>query len=107
MALESKNSVSSIYETGYSNDEDGVSMIEKLSNDIDEQSVITNKIALMQLLNHLKDKEKQVILLRYYRGKTQTEVAKVMGTSQVQISRIEKRALQEMKKRLLEDVVLN
>ena len=44
--------------------------------------------------------------LRYYRGKTQTEIAKILNTSQVQISRIEKRALQAMKKKLTEDVVL-
>jgi len=105
MALESKNSVSSIYESGYSDDEDGISMIEKISTNIDEESVITNKIAVTQLLENLKEKEKEVILLRYYRGKTQMEVAKIMGTSQVQISRIEKRALEEMKKRLSEDAM--
>lgn len=107
MALESKNSVSSIYESGYSDDEDGISMIEKISTNIDEESVITNKIAVTQLLENLKDREKQVILLRYYRGKTQTEVAKIMGTSQVQISRIEKRTLEEMRKSLSEDLMIS
>lgn len=105
MALESKNSVSSIYESGYNSDEDGLSMIEKISSDIDEQNMITNRVAITQLLENLKEKEKEVILLRYYRGKTQMEVAKIMGTSQVQISRIEKRALEEMKKRLSEDAM--
>ena len=107
MALESKNAVSSIYEAGYGKDEDGISMIEKISTDIDEQSAITNKIAISQLIENLKQQEKQVILLRYYRGKTQTETAQILGTSQVQISRIEKRALQEMKRKLSEDVVLH
>lgn len=106
MALESKNSISSIYETGYHNDEDGISILDKISSDIDEQSMITNKIAISQLVENLKGQEKQVILLRYYRGKTQTEIAKILNTSQVQISRIEKRALQAMKKKLTEDVVL-
>lgn len=106
MALESKNSVSSIYETGYNSDEEGVSMLERISSDIDEQNMITNRVAITQLLENLREKEKEVILLRYYRGKTQTEVAKIMGTSQVQISRIEKRALEEMKKRLSEDAVV-
>lgn len=106
MALESKNTVSSIYEAGYSNDEDGVSVIDKISNNVDEQNMITNKIAVKQLIENLKEKEKKVILLRYYRGKTQTETAKILGTSQVQISRIEKKALIEMKKKLTEDVVL-
>lgn len=107
MALESKNLISSIYEPGYGKDEDGISIIDKISTNIDEQSVITNKIALNQLIEDLKQQEKQVILLRYYRGKTQTETAQILGTSQVQISRIEKRALQEMKRKLSEDVVLH
>lgn len=107
MALESKTIVSSIYESGYNTDEEGISVIDKISNDIDEQNMITNRIAISQLIENLKEKEKQVILLRYYRGKTQTETAKILGTSQVQISRIEKRALQEMKRKLSEDVVLH
>lgn len=106
MALESKNPVSSIYETSSNNDEEGINVIEKLSNNVDEQNLITNKIAIAQLIQNLDEREKQVILLRYYRGKTQTEIAKLLGTSQVQVSRIEKRVLQEMKKELMEDLVL-
>ena len=106
MALESKNPVSSIYESSSSNDEEGLGIIDKISSDIDEQNLITNKITILQLIEDLKDKEKQVILLRYYRGKTQTETAQILGTSQVQISRIEKRVLQSMKKKLTEDLVL-
>lgn len=106
MALESKTIVSSIYESRYDTDEDGISIIDRISSDIDEQNMITNKIAISQLIENLKSQEKQVILLRYYRRKTQTETAKILGTSQVQISRIEKRALQEMKRKLSEDVVL-
>lgn len=105
MALESKNLVSSIYETGYNSDEEGINIIDKIASEVDEQSSITNKIAITQLIENLKEKERQVILLRYYRGKTQTEVAKILGTSQVQVSRIEKRALQEMRRKLSEDVI--
>lgn len=106
MALESNNPVSSIYECGTNNDEDGQSIIEKISTNVDEQTLVTNKIAITQLIEHLEEKEKQVILLRYYRSKTQTETAEILGTSQVQISRIEKRALQTMKRKLTEDLVL-
>lgn len=106
MALESKNSVSSIYEsTLTSQDEDGISIIEKISSNIDEESLITNKIAISQLIENLDEKERQVILLRYYRGKTQSEIAKMLGTSQVQISRIEKKVLQTMKRKLTEDLI--
>lgn len=106
MALESKNPVTSIYESSPGNDEDGISIIEKIATNIDEQNDITNKIAISQLMNQLKDNERQVILLRYYRGRTQTETAKILGTSQVQISRIEKRILSDMKRKLTEDLVL-
>lgn len=87
-------------------DDEGVSIIDKISSNIDEQNLITNKIAVVQLIEDLNEKEKQVILLRYYRNKTQTEIAKLLGTSQVQISRIEKKVLKEMKRKLSGDLVL-
>lgn len=106
MALESKNPVSSLYDSSSNNDEEGISIIEKIATNVDEQSAITNKIVITQLIENLPEREKQVILLRYYRGKTQSEIAKLLGTSQVQISRIEKKVLQEMKMKLSEDLVL-
>lgn len=106
MALESKNTVSSIYETQNSNDEDGISILEKVSTNVDEQSMITNKIAIHQLMDTLDAKERQVIMLRYYKGITQSETAKILGTSQVQVSRIEKKVLSGMKRKLTEDLSL-
>lgn len=106
MALESKNPVSSIYEASLNSDDEGINIIEKLSTDIDEQNLITNKITISQLINCLDEREKQIILLRYYRGKTQTEIASILGISQVQVSRIEKRVLKKMKNELMEDLVL-
>ena len=105
MAMESKNSVSSIYDSSFSTDEDGISIIEKLSSSVDEQNIIINRIAVSQLINKLADIEKKVILLRYYKGRTQTETAKILGTSQVQVSRIEKRALEKMKRKLNDGLV--
>ena len=102
MALESKNTVSSIYETQNNNDEDGISILEKVSTNVDEQSMITNKIAIHQLMDALDAKERQVIILRYYKGITQSETARILGTSQVQVSRIEKKVLLEMRKQLEE-----
>ncbi len=106
MALESRNPVSSIYEASLNSDDEEINIIEKLSTDIDEQNLITNKITISQLINCLDEREKQIILLRYYRGKTQTEIASILGISQVQVSRIEKRVLQKMKNELMEDLVL-
>ena len=55
------------------------------------------------VIGWLKEKEKQVILLRYFRGKTQTEVAKMMGVNQVQVSRMERKGLEMMKRKLTRD----
>ena len=101
IALESKKPVNSIYEN--EPDDDGVSIEDKLSTNIDEQTLITNKLVISELIENLGEREKQVILLRYFRGKTQTEVAKVIGVNQVQISRIEKRVLDMMKRKLTDN----
>lgn len=103
IALESKSPVNSIYENESS--DDGVSIIDRVSTGIDEQNLITDKITITSLINNLGEKEKQVILLRYYRGKTQTEVANMMGVNQVQISRIERRVLDMMKRKLTEGAI--
>lgn len=99
VALESSMPVNSIYEND-SNENDGISLEEKLSTGIDEQDRIVNKLAVMDLVKNLKDQEKQIILLRYFRGKTQSEVASIVGFNQVQVSRIERKALEIMKRKL-------
>ena len=81
MALESKKPVNSIYEN--ESDEEGLSLMDKISTNVDEQTLIANKLTISELIENLEEKEKQIILLRYFRGKTQTEVAKVMGVNQV------------------------
>ena len=104
MALESKKPVNSIYDG--EEDEDGLSLMDKISTNVDEQTLIANKLTISELIENLEEREKQIILLRYFRGKTQTEVAKVMGVNQVQISRIEKRVLELMKRKLTDDSVI-
>lgn len=99
VALESKAPVNSIYETE-GNDEDGISILDRVSTGIDEQDAITNKIAISDLINKLEEREKQVILLRYFRGQTQTEVAETLGVNQVQVSRIERKVLEIMRRKL-------
>ena len=105
VAMESKMPINSIYEEE-SSDGDGISIEDKISTGIDEQNMIINKVAILDLLEKLDDKEKQVILLRYYRGKTQNEVSKIMNVNQVQVSRIERRALEIMRRRLGSDAII-
>jgi RNA polymerase sporulation-specific sigma factor len=100
IALESKRPVNSIYE---SEDENDMELIEKICDGTDEQNKVVNKIVIIELLKTLTEKERQIILLRYFRGKTQSEVAKIVGVNQVQISRIEKKVLENMRKKLTDN----
>ena len=82
--------------------EDGFSLENILTDDDSEERLI-EKIALRQALDKLSDREATVIKLRYFHGLTQDRVSKVLGVSQVQVSRIEKKALQNMKTLLGDD----
>lgn len=100
LALDSFNPVESIYVNTIEQN-DGPTLLDTLSSNIDEQSEIVNRLSLKQLIDNLNEEEKKIIMLRYYKGRTQTEVAKILKTSQVQISRIEKKVLEKMKVKLL------
>ncbi len=100
LALDSFNPVESIY-VNTTEQNDGPTLLDTLSSNIDEQSEIVNRLSLKQLIDNLNEEEKKIIMLRYYKGRTQTEVAKILKTSQVQISRIEKKVLEKMKVKLL------
>ncbi len=82
------------------NDEDNNTVLDMLSTNIDEQEVSTNTILVKNMINNLNDRDKQIILLRYYRQKTQTEISKILGISQVQVSRIEKKILEDFKQKI-------
>lgn len=97
MALESERPLESINEENYDNDSSGETKISKISNGKDETAILIDRMCINSLIQELKDREKQIIILRYYRGKTQTEVAKILGITQVQISRIEKKILLDMR----------
>jgi len=103
MAIESANPVDSIEEAIYTdNKEDkSISIIDKISTGEDEQTLISNKLTVKKLIEDLEEKEREVILLRFYKNKTQTQVSKILGISQVQVSRTERKILNNMKKALL------
>ena len=83
-----------------SKSEKSINLIDKLSTDKNEEEILTNKMVINELIEELEERDKKVILLRYFKGKTQNEVAKILGVTQVQISRIERRALNSMKIKL-------
>ena len=104
LAMESNNNVDSLENTTYTNHKDGntINLIEKLSNNSNQEELITNKLAITQMINNLEMRDKEIILLRYYKEKTQSQVAKILGITQVQVSRIERKILNKMKKGLEE-----
>ncbi len=74
--------------------------IAQLSNKIDEQSKIVERLSLENVISKLNARDKKIIKLRYFNCKTQTEVAKVLGISQVQVSRIERKILDNIKEEM-------
>lgn len=102
LALEATSHVESIEGASYINQKDGnkINLIEKISSDKNEEEQITNRLAINQLINGLERKEKEIILLRFYKEKTQSEVAKILGITQVQVSRIERKVLGSMRRKL-------
>ena len=102
MALDSARPVDSIENAKYtdSKTDKTVSIFEQISTGKDEQTEITNRIAIKNLINELDDREKEIIMLRYYKQKTQMQVSKIMGITQVQVSRIERKVLDNMRRKL-------
>ena len=77
-------------------DNESVSLIDRISDDFSVEKYV-DKLALKEMIQNLNAKEKQVIIMRYYLDKAQSEIAKELGVSQVQVSRIENRVLKEIK----------
>ncbi|MGJ7034844.1 RNA polymerase sporulation sigma factor SigF [Anoxybacillus eryuanensis] len=97
LAQEAVRSPTSIHETVYENDGDPITLLDQIA---DEQDVWFDKIALKKAMEELDERERLIVYLRYYKDQTQSEVAARLGISQVQVSRLEKKILQQMKARM-------
>lgn len=98
MAMEADCKVESIYASVYQNDGNQVALVDMLGKEDTEKEELLNKMLLRQLIGNLNEKESLLIRMRYFQDKTQTEVAKSMGISQVQVSRLEKKILLSMRR---------
>lgn len=102
LALEANVQVESIYKSVYQSDGNEIYMVDQLADrKKNEQEEVLNHLVIEQLLSTLGKEEQTLITLRYYQDKTQTEVAKVLGISQVQVSRMEKRILLGMRQKIM------
>ncbi len=100
MAMETGTEVESLYKTIYQGDGSPIYLIDKLAETKDESEDLVDRLALREIIASLDDKEQEIIRLRYFKDRTQTDIAKELGISQVQVSRMEKRILKIMRERL-------
>lgn len=115
LAMSTNIEVESIYNTVYSGDGNDVYVVDKIAYGDGEQSTgninngydyekekLINHMVIEELLEWLPDSDREIIFMRYFKDMTQQEVANVLGTNQVQISRMEKRILMNLRKNLLD-----
>ena len=88
----------SLYDSVYGEDEDKMYVIDKLSDESEESDSWNESIALKEALSKLVGRERDIIRLRYYKGRTQMEIASEIGISQAQVSRLEKSAIEKLRK---------
>lgn len=100
VALDSSQQVLSIQAKIDEDDPNSQSVIDKIAIE-DKSDEMLDKFILKNEILNLPEKEKKVILLRYFRGKTQGEVAEVLGISQVQVSRMESKIIDSLRKKML------
>ncbi len=101
LALEAGNEVESLHKTVYQKEGSEISLMERIPSDKDEAETVVNQLLLEQLLAELDEQERQIIHMRYFEEKTQTQIAGILGLSQVQVSRLEKRVLGSMRKKCI------
>ena len=99
-ALEAIVDPISIYEPVYSENGDSIYVIDQLSDVGAGDEIWLENIALKEALKKLSEKEQKIISMRYYKNRTQTEIAEAIGISQAQVSRLEKCALEKIKKQM-------
>ncbi|MBP3597375.1 MAG: sigma-70 family RNA polymerase sigma factor [Clostridia bacterium] len=99
IAIDARRQVESINEELY--DDSKCQRLEQIIPKIDEQNKIIDNLTIKEMVNNLDTRDKQIINLRFFKEKTQAQVAKILGISQVQVSRLERRILNDMKMELV------
>ncbi|MDR3270112.1 MAG: RNA polymerase sporulation sigma factor SigF [Peptococcaceae bacterium] len=99
-ALEAVQTPTSIHDTLYQDDSDPIFVLDQLSLEKDLEPAWFEKITLKAVLEQLPEREKKVLLMRFFEDKTQSEIAGILHLSQVQISRVERAALHRLRQLL-------
>lgn len=99
-ALDAISDPVSIYEPVYNKSGDTLLLMDQLCDEKNTDEIWTEHVALGEAIGKLGERERKILYLRYYQGKTQTEISEEVGISQAQVSRLEKNALQAIKKNI-------
>ena len=99
-SLEAAADVESLYRPVGTGDDQNLCLMDRLPDQRQEQEEVLNKIVLKQLLDQLGERERDIILRRYFENQTQTQIAEQHHISQVQVSRLEKKILRQMREYL-------
>ena len=99
LACDSCSEVESLHKIIYQGDGEGVSLMERVEEKRDEQEALLTGMLVRELLDTLEPKERRLIILRFFCDRTQAQVARELGMTQVQVSRLEKKILLTLKKR--------
>lgn len=96
-ALDAISDSVSIYEPVYNKSGDTLLLMDQLCDEKNTDEIWTERVALGEAMEKLGERERKILYLRYYEGKTQTEISEEVGISQAQVSRLEKNALQNIR----------
>lgn len=99
-ALEAIIEPVSLYETVYNDGSDSIFVMDQIADENCNDELWLEDIALQEAIAHLGEREQKIIEMRFYKGKTQMEIAKEIGISQAQVSRLEKGAFERIRKEL-------
>lgn len=99
-ALEAAREVESIDKEIDTGDNKKQTILEKIEDNNNHETMVINRIMIKQLLETLDERDKKIIILRYFQNKTQSEIADMVGMTQVQVSRTEKKILEKLKKQI-------
>lgn len=100
LAMEAATQVESLQQVIYQGEGNDISLMEKLEEEENQSDQVVNRLLLEDMLKSLEGRERQLIYMRYFQEKTQAAIAREMGISQVQVSRLEKKILGKLRKKM-------
>lgn len=90
----------SLYEPVYSDSGDNICVMDQVKDNKNNDETWVERIALKEAVGHLTDRERKILSMRFFQGKTQMEVSAEIGISQAQVSRLEKNALRQIRREM-------